>query len=146
MSTVEDYNARMAGLNKKALRTYICKTMRLLGAAVIVAEYEGSDDSGSIVGVEAATSAAGIDPEYDDPMPASTAPVDIPDDLNDPIQNILYGILDHHYGGWENSDGARGWIIWDLTADKLHLHHTAYITETCYSYVAEGGTVDEVEA
>lgn len=34
------------------------------------------------------------------------------------------------FGGWENNEGGRGDITWELAADRIGIEHTSYYTES----------------
>ncbi len=53
-----------------------------------------------------------------------------PDNLPEEAEDFIWDILTVHEGGFENNDGGRGEIHWDLIEDKITIDHTEYFTES----------------
>ena len=70
----------------------------------IVIEYEGYGDSG---GIESK-----------------------PDNLPDEAEDLLWDLLMSNESGFENNDGGRGEISWDLVEDTIVINHTNFYTES----------------
>ena len=43
-------------------------------------------------------------------------------------QDYLWDILTSSEGGWENNDGGRGEITWNVNDDKISVNHVQYTT------------------
>lgn len=53
-----------------------------------------------------------------------------PDDLPDEIEDFLWDLLVQEEGGWENNNGGRGEIKWDVNTDEITIDHTQYVTSS----------------
>lgn len=49
---------------------------------------------------------------------------------NPHVQDLLMTFLSSVEGGWENNDGGRGTITWDLRVDTVMIDHSEYVMET----------------
>lgn len=98
------------------------------GVAQVVAEYDGSGDSGQIDAIEYS------DAESDEITDK------VPELLRREVEDFFYAVLDVRYGGWENGDGASGKFEWSvqeaLTTDKgiVHEHNLRYTAVHRYSH------------
>ena len=54
----------------------------------------------------------------------------VPDKLPEEVEDFLWDLLSQNEGGWENNDGGRGDIIWDVNTDEISIDHTQYYTES----------------
>ena len=55
---------------------------------------------------------------------------DVPDNLPDEIEDFLWDLLVQNEGGWENNDGGRGEIKWDVNTDEITIDHTQHVTSS----------------
>ena len=55
---------------------------------------------------------------------------DVPKNIPDEVEDFLWDLLTAEEGGWENNDGGRGDIKWDVNTDKITIDHTQYYTES----------------
>lgn len=55
---------------------------------------------------------------------------DVPDNIPDEVEDFLWDLLNSQEGGWENNDGGRGDIKWDVNTDEISIDHTQYYTES----------------
>lgn len=69
----------------------------------IVVTYEGYGDSGSFE--------------------------DVPKNLSNETQDFLWELLTSSEGGWENNEGGRGNVTWNVNEDKISVNHVQYHTE-----------------
>lgn len=96
--------------------------LQALGFTTIKAEYQGSDDSGSIEGCVALK-----DPE-DDTWSTAKGQLKIASEEQE-IWDLFYRILEHYHGGWEINDGSSGEITLDLATKNLTLEHRMRVIE-----------------
>lgn len=87
------------------------------GITTVRAEYSGSNDEGWV-----------NTPVYLGSM--ATAPVTRLRALNEPIQDLLYDLLQHQHPGWEINDGADGEVRWDIATDKIHVTHREHYMQS----------------
>lgn len=55
---------------------------------------------------------------------------DIPDNIPNEVQDFLWELLTTKEGGWENNDGGRGDIKWDVNTDDISIDHVQYYTDS----------------
>lgn len=55
---------------------------------------------------------------------------DVASNVPDEVEDFLWDLLSQNEGGWENNDGGRGDITWDVNADKITIDHVQYYTES----------------
>jgi hypothetical protein len=48
---------------------------------------------------------------------------DLDDELREPLERLGYELLEEHYGGWENNEGAQGSITIDTATGAVEIHH-----------------------
>ena len=53
-----------------------------------------------------------------------------PDKLPEEAEDFLWDLLVSHEGGFENNEGGRGEIHWDLVEDKITIDHVEFFTES----------------
>lgn len=88
-----------------------------LGAAKLVASYNGEGDSGSLEEVALVNEKGESFPIEDTNIPDPTC-------FNEKLEQIFYDLLEVRYAGWENNDGAYGHFEWDLVNDTVtHIHN-----------------------
>ena len=54
---------------------------------------------------------------------------DVPQNLSQEAENFLWDILTSSEGGWENNEGGRGKVTWNVNDDKICVNHTQYFTQ-----------------
>ena len=54
---------------------------------------------------------------------------DVPSNICNETQDYLWDILTSSEGGWENNEGGRGNVTWDVNEDKISVNHVQYHTE-----------------
>lgn len=118
----------------KENKAAILKVLREHGVKTIQAEYSGSNDDGGFNGVylggganEILTLPLTIQVE-EDVYSAKTqtnrqviATKALP--LSDAFRNLCYDLLDHHYEGYEDGDGAYGSFVLNVKTGKLAWEH-----------------------
>lgn len=55
---------------------------------------------------------------------------DVPNKLPEEVEDFLWDLLTQNESGWEDNDGGRGDIKWDINDDKITINHTEYYTES----------------
>lgn len=55
--------------------------------------------------------------------------------LEDAITDLAMEIVERHFGGWENGDGASGEVVFDATDGSVVIEHRAYFIDSEYSEV-----------
>lgn len=56
-------------------------------------------------------------------------------ELEDAIADLAMEVVERHYGGWEDGDGASGEVTFDATDGSVLIGHRAYFTDSDYSEV-----------
>ena len=129
-----------------ANRAAIFDALRADGVARAVASYNGSGDNGGPEGVQ-----------YELPDGRTLEPIpevlqyretcewsggtwqmtvtlkDWP--LDDAITDVAMELVDEHFGGWENGDGASGEVVFDTADGSVVIEHRAYFTDSDYQEV-----------
>lgn len=129
-----------------ANRTAIYAELRANGVARALASYTGSGDSGGPEGVRFEMPEGGaLDdipevPQYresslwaDGAWHSTTVLEDKP--LDDAISDLAMDLVEKHFGGWEDGDGASGEVVFDATDGSLVIEHRAYFTDSDYHEV-----------
>lgn len=124
--------------------------LKALGIAHVEITYDGSSDSGCIEEVRVLDEDNNILKTPDDvsvTVNYETSTYDIKQHcyrprmktetltLADAITNWAYDLLEQHFAGWENNDGAFGTIRFDVATRKGKIDHETRYTETHYSEV-----------
>lgn len=52
------------------------------------------------------------------------------EDLITSLVDVAESLLSYHHGGWENDEGGRGEVTFDIATRKVTLEHQEYYTET----------------
>jgi hypothetical protein len=91
-------------LDRKGLRDQLVA----LGVSSVRWDYDGSGDDGCVSLTDCIIN-------------GQSAPV--PPMLVRECEEIGYGTLEDHHGGWENNEGAFGELEWDLATDKITIDH-----------------------
>jgi len=121
---LESYRKETAERNRKMKERLDIELPRfrreLLGLGIerIVADYDGSGDSGCFEGfvMYGANDEEFIIEKMNLPQGGKG--------FKDKIIGFFFDILEMRYAGWENNDGASGSFIWNLTDDSLkHTHN-----------------------
>lgn len=150
---MDEWEKRRAQDLKDALtmRALLLAKLRELGITGVVADYDGSGDSGQVEGI--AFFKGAFNPEADTMglmgeaiTDAETAEVKIRVPSSDQhwdkesrqwvktrgetdtaiatvMERICYMVLSSKHGGWENNEGAFGQFVWDVGTDALNLTH-----------------------
>ena len=53
---------------------------------------------------------------------------DVPKNLSNEVQDYLWDILTANEDGWENNNGGRGKITWNVNDDKICINHVEFYT------------------
>lgn len=126
------------GRNKRILLA----ALKQGGASAATVTYAGSGDSGS---VESVTVETPPDTEFDSTTPITvfadqgvyqdgvwhTVLVERQVSIEQALGDFAEEALELLHGGWENSDGASGSVIFDCQ-DEVRIEHTAYYTDSDY--------------
>lgn len=89
--------------------------LKSLGIDRVRIEYSGAGDEGwinDIVGL---------------PRDSETPRDEIPDGIQQTLQNWAYDILSENYGGWEINEGSDGVIVIDIVSSKVTITHNENI-------------------
>jgi hypothetical protein len=62
-----------------------------------------------------------------------TPDMDVPEELNDDIEDACYSVLNEHHPGWENNDGAAGQIVFNVLEREVAIEHNEYYIESSFS-------------
>lgn len=129
-----------------ANRTAIFQELRDNGVLRAVVSYTGSGDSGGPEGVRFEMPDGGkLDeipsvPQYiesckwiDGAWQTTTTLEDR--QLDDALTDFAMDIVERHFGGWEDGDGASGEVIFDATDGSVGAEHNAYFTDSQYHEV-----------
>lgn len=85
------------------------------GGTYLKIGYNGSGDSGEIQDVE---------------VSAANVILDIADNLEREVKDLADELINQHHVGWENNDGAYGYIEIDMLEGTIDINHTEYTTVT----------------
>ena len=66
----------------------------------------------------------------------------VQDDIINAMIEVAESFLSYHHSGWENNDGGRGEVTFDIENRKMTLHHQEYYTETA-NYEHDFGADEE---
>ncbi len=89
-----------------------------LGVAIVSASYSGCGDSGQVDEVHFHTGDNRV------------VTGDIPQDLQQEVETLLYDAIEYRHGGYENNDGGEGEFRWVLAHNQLDHTHRDFYTET----------------
>lgn len=65
---------------------------------------------------------------YDDALPKVLIPDDgARHDLEGRVRALMWGALGHYHGGWENNDGGRGAVMFDVMRNMIQVSHVDYV-------------------
>ena len=110
-SSIKHYSTTSAEQQKafSARRPALLETLRTMVLTdelknPVILQYEGYGDSGGFENV--------------------------PDKLPEEVEDFLWDLLTQNEGGWENNDGGRGDIKWDVNTDEITIDHVQYYTES----------------
>ena len=123
----------------------IYNALRELGVHELRVRYSGSGDSGSVNEVEAFDRDAQPIKLTPTPVPYTfthtsydfqtgnyetgvTETKELP--LSEAVEQWCYDLLEEHYPGWENNDGADGTIIIDPAKREGQIEHQIYFTQS----------------
>lgn len=117
--------------NKRA----IFAALRLVGIEQVVIEYGGGGDSGEIEDVAATPKAlTNEDKVFVRPLPSTwgTPEIKLAEEvgLRDGVESFAWDLLEYKHGGWENNDGGRGTITFDVATETVTLDHNTYFTDS----------------
>ncbi|MEL6680859.1 MAG: DUF6878 family protein [Pseudomonadota bacterium] len=90
----------------RVTRAALLPQLRALGITMIRASYDGEGDEGNVEGV--------------DTVPHG---IDLPVDLDQRFRSFAWDVAYTQHPGFENNEGGRGVMTWDLTADSISLEH-----------------------
>ncbi len=111
---------------RKALR----HDLLALGARTLVGEYSGSGDSGMVDRTLLFKSNRIDWSRYYLCQPPSMGRMETPMELDERLSDFVYDALDGPFGGWENNDGAEGYLVWRLKSDRVVIEHTFFMTSS----------------
>jgi hypothetical protein len=105
------------------------------GATHVVVTFDGCGDSGQIESVEARNGDTPI------PLPKGKVPIirvasrnlstqEVPEDIEQALENFVYDVLRQSFPGWENNDGAFGEILFDVGKQLVVLDFNARYTDS----------------
>jgi hypothetical protein len=131
--------ATVLGRNKRILLA----ALKQGGASTATVTYAGSGDSGS---VESVTFETSPDSDFDGALPIAvfadqgvyqdgawhTPLVEQQVSIEQALGDFAEEALELLHGGWENSDGASGSVIFDCQDGTVRIEHTAYYTDSEY--------------
>jgi hypothetical protein len=55
--------------------------------------------------------------------------------LDDALTDFAMDLVESHFGGWENNDGASGEVVFDATNGRVVIEHRAYFLDSEYSEI-----------
>ena len=127
------------GRNKRILLA----ALKQAGVGTATVTYAGSGDSGS---VEEVTIEAPQGSEFDSTAPITvfaeqgiyqdgawhTAVIEEQVSIEQALRDFAEAALELLHGGWENSDGASGSVIFECQGDTVRMEHTTYFTDSDY--------------
>lgn len=116
-----EYLARCETRYTNAIRT-LPPRLIALGVAIVSANYSGCGDSGQVDEVDFHT---------DDNRVVTG---DIPKDLQQEVETLLYDAIEYRHGGYENNDGGEGEFRWVLKTNYMEHTHRDFYTESSSSY------------
>lgn len=130
------YQQRAAALhatNKAALFAVLSAA----GITLVTVTFDGSGDSGQIEDVDALTGETKVS------LPAT--PVEIlqtscfdetistrEQPVSEAVETLVYSFLEETHGGWENSAGAFGQVVFDVPGDTIRLEYNERIEDSEY--------------
>lgn len=115
MARYERERQEQAAKNAVALKV-LFKDLRKAGVARVEVDYDGSGDSGDI---QETTFFDAKDNKME---------VDFDERCND----LAYGELETHHGGWEINEGSFGKVIFDVQKGKVRFEHNERVMESTY--------------
>ena len=96
---------------RKIERGVLLELLRGKGVTRVEAPYDGCGDSGNVG--EIALQPEGVEC----------------DDLNNRLQDFIWGMAYDLHPGFEINDGAEGTLTWDVTADRIDIEHANFYTD-----------------
>ncbi len=134
-------SARSTGWNRssyRATRRPLFAALKAEGVTIVVADFDGSGDSGQVEGIQARTgdapvqlSAALIAYAYVGGHPAEVTQQAMT--LERAVESLVYDVLRQSQPGWENNDGAYGEVVFDVAAGTIRLDFNGRITSSEFS-------------
>lgn len=116
------------------LRRCVCDVLKASGVSRVDASYDGSGDSGGIsdILVMPATAmdiqAIKLAIEIEDVDRPGAHPRERT--MAELLEWLFMDLVCLDFAGWENNDGGRGDISWDIAEDRIEIEHTTYFTES----------------
>ncbi len=128
--------------NQTNARAALLAKLAALGVAYVHVEYDGSGDSGCIGRVELCDAAhkeiEPLDEKFDVTLfrsvwrTAANAYQLEPEvrtlSADEAVHEWCYDLLEQHFAGWENDDGAYGAIEFDVAKETIELTHNSRIS------------------
>lgn len=131
--TTENQPGAPAELTRTHNRNLIFAALAEIGIHSVTVEYDGSSDSGQIVGIEAWDAA-----QNRIPLPSSRKLQLLSDNpyrsnieinIEAAVETLAYEYLEDQHPGWENNDGAYGTFVFAISDRTITLEHRARFTD-----------------